>query len=207
MFAIDRAGLVGADGQTHQGAFDISFMRCIPNMVIMAPSNENECRQMLYTGHQHQGPSAVRYPRGSGNGTLIAKNFTELEIGRGHIVREGAKIAILSFGSLLDHALVAAETLNATVADMRFVKPLDKVLITQLANTHDILVTLEENAIMGGAGSGVVEYLMKQKLMKPVLNLGLPDKFIAQGTQEELHAELGLDAAGIEKSIIAYRDK
>ncbi|WP_029789186.1 MULTISPECIES: 1-deoxy-D-xylulose-5-phosphate synthase [Vibrio] len=207
MFAIDRAGLVGADGQTHQGAFDLSFMRCIPNMVIMAPSDENECRQMLYTGHKHTGPSAVRYPRGSGMGTEIEKDFTALEIGKGRIVRKGEKVAILSFGTFLGNALEAAENLNATVADMRFVKPLDEALIRQLAAEHDVLVTLEENAIAGGAGAGVIEFMMQDKIIKPVLNLGLPDRFIPQGTQDELHEELGLDAKGIEKSINDYLAK
>ncbi|EHK6024910.1 1-deoxy-D-xylulose-5-phosphate synthase [Vibrio parahaemolyticus] len=207
MFAIDRAGLVGADGQTHQGAFDLSFMRCIPNMVIMAPSDENECRQMLYTGHKHTGPSAVRYPRGSGMGTEIEKEFTALEIGKGRVVRKGEKVAILSFGTFLPNALEAAKNLNATVADMRFVKPLDEALIRQLADEHDVLVTLEENAIAGGAGAGVIEFMMKEKIIKPVLNLGLPDKFIHQGTQEELHEELGLDAKGIKKSIAEYLAK
>ena len=207
MFAIDRAGLVGADGQTHQGAFDLSFMRCIPNMVIMAPSDENECRQMLYTGHKHTGPSAVRYPRGSGMGTEIEKDFTALEIGKGRIVRKGEKVAILSFGTFLGNALEAAESLNATVADMRFVKPLDEALIRQLAAEHDVLVTLEENAIAGGAGAGVIEFMMQNKIIKPVLNLGLPDRFVPQGTQDELHEELGLDAKGIEKSINDYLAK
>ncbi|EOV0144365.1 1-deoxy-D-xylulose-5-phosphate synthase [Vibrio vulnificus] len=207
MFAIDRAGLVGADGQTHQGAFDLSYMRCIPNMVIMAPSDENECRQMLYTGHKHQGPSAVRYPRGNGMGTPIESEFTALEIGKGRLVRQGEKVAILSFGTFLANALEAAEALNATVADMRFVKPLDEALIRQLANEHDVLITIEENAIAGGAGAGVIEFMMQEKIMKPVLNLGLPDKFIHQGTQEELHEELGLDAKGIEQAIRHYRAK
>ncbi|WP_045383437.1 1-deoxy-D-xylulose-5-phosphate synthase [Vibrio campbellii] len=207
MFAIDRAGLVGADGQTHQGAFDLSFMRCIPNMVIMAPSDENECRQMLYTGHKHTGPSAVRYPRGSGMGTEIEKDFTALEIGKGRIVRKGEKVAILSFGTFLGNALEAAESLNATVADMRFVKPLDEALIRQLAAEHDVLVTLEENAIAGGAGAGVIEFMMQNKIIKPVLNLGLPDRFVPQGTQDELHEALGLDAKGIEKSINDYLAK
>jgi 1-deoxy-D-xylulose-5-phosphate synthase len=204
MFAIDRAGLVGADGQTHQGAFDLSFLRCIPNMVIMTPSDENECRQMLYTGHQHSGPSAVRYPRGAGTGAEIQHQFTALEIGKGRIVRQGKKVAILNFGALLPHAQTAADTLDATVADMRFVKPLDEALIRDLAQQHDVLVTLEENAIAGGAGAGVIEFLMKEKLLKPTLNLGLPDQFIHQGTQSELHAELGLDAAGIEQAIRDY---
>ncbi|KJY67369.1 1-deoxy-D-xylulose-5-phosphate synthase [Vibrio coralliilyticus] len=207
MFAIDRAGLVGADGQTHQGAFDLSFMRCIPNMVIMAPSDENECRQMLYTGHKHTGPSAVRYPRGSGIGTEIEQDFTALEIGKGRVVRKGEKVAILSFGTFLGNALEAAEKLNATVADMRFVKPLDEALIKQLVEEHDVIVTLEENAIAGGAGAGVIEFMMHEKLIKPVLNLGLPDQFIAQGTQDELHQALGLDAKGIEQSIRNYLEK
>ena len=180
MFAIDRAGLVGADGQTHQGAFDLSFMRCIPNMVIMAPSDENECRQMLYTGHKHQGPSAVRYPRGSGCGTEIQTDMTELEIGKGRIVKESStkKVAILSFGTFLPEALKAAENLDASVADMRFVKPLDEELVLKLAAEHDVLVTLEENVIAGGAGSGVIELLMQRKQIKPVLQLGLPDCFV-----------------------------
>ncbi|NOH62144.1 1-deoxy-D-xylulose-5-phosphate synthase [Vibrio sp. RE88] len=207
MFAIDRAGLVGADGQTHQGAFDLSFMRCIPNMVIMAPSDENECRQMLYTGHKHTGPSAVRYPRGSGIGTEIEQDFTALEIGKGRVVRKGEKVAILSFGTFLGNALEAAEKLNVTVADMRFVKPLDEALIKQLVDEHDVIVTLEENAIAGGAGAGVIEFMMQEKLIKPVLNLGLPDQFIAQGTQDELHQALGLDAKGIEQSIRNYLEK
>ncbi|HAS61180.1 MAG TPA: 1-deoxy-D-xylulose-5-phosphate synthase, partial [Vibrio sp.] len=207
MFAIDRAGLVGADGQTHQGAFDISFMRCIPNMVIMTPSDENECRQMLYTGHTHSGPSAVRYPRGSGIGTAIEQEFSALEIGKGRMIRHGEKVAILNFGTFMPSALEAAEALNATVADMRFAKPLDHQLIKQLAADHDVLVTLEENAIAGGAGAGVIEFMMQEKILKPVLNLGLPDRFIAQGTQEELYAELGLDASGIELSIRNYLDK
>ncbi|WP_217536364.1 1-deoxy-D-xylulose-5-phosphate synthase [Vibrio metschnikovii] len=207
MFAIDRAGLVGADGQTHQGAFDLSFLRCIPNLLIMAPADENECRQMLYTGHQHQGPSAVRYPRGTGMGVQIETDFTPLTIGKGRLIRQGEKVAILSFGTLLPNALQAAEALNATVADMRFVKPLDEALITELANSHDVLVTLEENVIAGGAGAAVVEYLMAQKLLKPTLNLGFPDQFIAQGTQEEMHAELGLDGLGIETAIRDYLAK
>ncbi|MEC6796046.1 1-deoxy-D-xylulose-5-phosphate synthase [Photobacterium sp. S4TG1] len=207
MFAIDRAGLVGADGQTHQGAFDISFMRCIPNMVIMAPSDENECRQMLYTGHQHQGPTAVRYPRGCGLGTDVETTMTALEIGKGIVRRQGEKVAILNFGAMLGYSLDAAENLNATVADMRFVKPLDEALILELAANHDVLVTVEENAIAGGAGSGVIEFLMQQKCIKPVLNIGLPDRFIEQGTQAELHHMLKIDGAGIEKQIVEYLAK
>lgn len=207
MFAIDRGGLVGADGQTHQGAFDLSFMRCIPNMVIMTPSDENECRQMLYTGHKHQGPSAVRYPRGSGMGVDVQQEMTELEIGKGIVRRQGEKVAILNFGTMLEYALEAAENLNATVADMRFVKPLDEALILELAATHDVLVTVEENAIAGGAGAGVIEFLMQQKQIKPVLNIGLPDRFIEQGTQAELHQMLEIDGPGIEKQIREYLEK
>ncbi|GLO60143.1 1-deoxy-D-xylulose-5-phosphate synthase [Vibrio sp. MACH09] len=210
MFAIDRAGIVGADGQTHQGAFDLSFMRCIPNMVIMAPSDENECRQMLYTGHKHTGPSAVRYPRGTSIGSKIEQQMTALEIGKGRVVRtakpdtDKTSVAILSFGTMLEQTLIAAEAIDATVADMRFVKPLDTVLITELAKHYDVLITVEENTIAGGAGAGVVEFLMKEKLIKPVLNLGLPDQFIAQGSQQEMLHELGLDAEGIEQSIRDY---
>ncbi|MCD9499131.1 1-deoxy-D-xylulose-5-phosphate synthase [Photobacterium carnosum] len=207
MFAIDRAGLVGADGQTHQGAFDISFMRCIPNMVIMAPSDENECRQMLYTGHQHQGPTAVRYPRGCGLGTAVETTMTALEMGKGIIRRQGEKVAILNFGAMLGYSLDAAEKLNATVADMRFVKPLDEALILELAANHDVLVTVEENVIAGGAGSGVIEFLMQQKCIMPVLTIGLPDRFIEQGTQAELHQMLEIDGAGIEKQILTYMAK
>ncbi|MDP2570133.1 1-deoxy-D-xylulose-5-phosphate synthase [Photobacterium damselae subsp. piscicida] len=207
MFAIDRGGLVGADGQTHQGAFNLSFMRCIPNMVIMTPSDENECRQMLYTGHKHQGPSAVRYPRGSGIGVDVQQEMTELEIGKGIVRRQGEKVAILNFGTMLEYALEAAENLNATVADMRFVKPLDEALILELAETHDVLVTVEENAIAGGAGAGVIEFLMQQKQIKPVLNIGLPDRFIEQGTQAELHQMLEIDGPGIEKQIREYLAK
>ncbi len=201
LFAIDRAGIVGADGQTHQGAFDLSFLRCIPDMVVMTPSDENECRQMLYTGyHYSNGPCAVRYPRGSGTGATL-EPLASLPIGKGVVKRQGEKIAILNFGTLLPEAAAVADKLNATLVDMRFVKPLDTALILQLAGEHDALVTLEENAIMGGAGSGVNEVLMAHRRAVPVLNIGLPDYFIPQGTQEEIRADLGLDAAGIEAKI------
>ncbi|WFQ79690.1 1-deoxy-D-xylulose-5-phosphate synthase [Xenorhabdus sp. SF857] len=207
LFAIDRGGIVGADGQTHQGAFDLSFLRCIPNMVIMAPSDENECRQMLHTGYHYQaGPAAVRYPRGTGTGAELQPLET-LPIGKGVIRRQGERIAILNFGTLLTYALQAAEALNATVVDMRFVKPLDKDLVLEMTASHELLVTLEENAIMGGAGSGINELLMQEKRSVPVLNLGLPDDFIPQGTQQELHADLGLDAAGIQNNIEKYLAK
>jgi 1-deoxy-D-xylulose-5-phosphate synthase len=201
LFAIDRAGIVGADGQTHQGAFDISFLRCIPEMVIMTPSDENECRQMLFTGyHYNDGPSAVRYPRGNALGVELTP-LQKLPLGKGVVKRQGEKVAILNFGTLLADAAVVAESLNATLVDMRFVKPLDESLILSLARSHEMLVTLEENAIIGGAGSGVNEVLMANRTLVPVLNLGLPDHFIPQGTQDEARAAIGLDAAGIEASI------
>lgn len=207
LFAIDRAGIVGADGQTHQGAFDLSFLRCIPDLIIMAPSDENECRQMLHTGYQYdQGPVAVRYPRGAGTGAQLTP-LSPLPIGKAIARRQGEKIAILNFGTLLSEALIAAESLNATVVDMRFIKPLDEAMILELAASHEILVTLEENAIMGGAGSGVNELLMREKILIPLLNLGLPDFFIPQGNQTEIQADLGLDSAGIENSIKHYLAK
>ena len=197
LFAIDRAGIVGADGPTHQGAFDISFMRCIPNMVIMTPSDEDECRQMLYTGHQYPGPAAVRYPRGSGTGITPNAQMTELEIGKGRVLREGKRVAILNFGNLVGEAGQAAEQLDATLADMRFVKPLDTALIEQLAANHELLVTVEDHAIAGGAGSAVGEYLQDMGLTVKLLKVGLPDAFIMQGTQQEMYAEHQMDAAGI----------
>ncbi|CAI0875051.1 1-deoxy-D-xylulose-5-phosphate synthase [Serratia fonticola] len=201
MFAIDRGGIVGADGQTHQGAFDLSFLRCIPNMVIMTPSDENECRQMLYTGYHHNtGPSAVRYPRGNGTGATL-EPLAALPLGKGIVRREGEKIAILNFGTLLAEAAQVAEAMNATLVDMRFVKPLDEQLVLEMAASHEVLVTLEENAIMGGAGSGVNELLMAKRRVVPVLNIGLPDEFIPQGGQEEIRSDLGLDAAGIQRQI------
>ncbi len=202
LFAIDRGGIVGADGPTHQGAFDLSYLRCVPNMVIMAPSDENECRQMLYTGYCYdQGPSAVRYPRGSATGAEQVEEMTAMAIGKGLVRRQGKQIAILNFGTTLAASLEAAETLDATVADMRFVKPLDEDLIRELAANHDLLVTVEENAIMGGAGSGVLEYLASQGICKPVLQIGLPDEFIKHGSPEEILTELKLDASGILEQI------
>ncbi|GLW36698.1 1-deoxy-D-xylulose-5-phosphate synthase [Pectobacterium carotovorum subsp. carotovorum] len=204
LFAIDRGGIVGADGQTHQGAFDLSFLRCIPNMIIMTPSDENECRQMLHTGYHYQkGPTAVRYPRGNGTGTELTP-LSELPIGKGVVRRQGETIAILNFGTLLPEAQIAADKLNATLVDMRFVKPLDEALLEELAQSHGTFVTLEENAVMGGAGSGVNEFLMAKRLAVSVLNIGLPDVFIPQGSQEEIRADLGLDAAGIEHRITQW---
>ncbi len=201
LFGIDRAGLVGEDGPTHAGSFDLSFLRCIPNMLVMAPSDENETRQLLYTGFQYQGPAAVRYPRGTGPGANIATAMTELEIAKGIIRRQGSGVAILNFGTLLTNALDAAESLNATVADMRFVKPLDEALIEELAASHDLLITLEENSIAGGAGAGVSEYLNQQGITIPILHLGLPDEFIDHGKHADLLAACGLNSAGITRSI------
>lgn len=201
MFAIDRGGIVGADGQTHQGAFDLSFLRCIPNMVIMTPSDENECRQMLHTGYHHNdGPSVVRYPRGHGIGVPL-EPLAVIPMGKGVVRREGEKIAILNFGTLLPEAEQVAGAMNATLVDMRFVKPLDEQLVLAMATRHEVLVTLEENAILGGAGSGVNELLMAKRQVVPVLNIGLPDYFIPQGSQEEIRHDLGLDAAGIQRQI------
>jgi len=201
LFAIDRGGIVGADGHTHQGAIDLSFLRCIPNMIIMTPSDENECRQMLHTGYHHNsGPVAVRYPRGSGTGATC-EPLASLPLGKGVVRREGEKVAILNFGTLLPDALAAAEKRNATVVDMRFVKPLDEALILELAASHEVLVTLEENAIMGGAGSGVNELLMAKRMLVPVLNIGLADHFVPQGTQDEIRHDVGLDAEGIDRQI------
>ena len=200
-FAIDRAGLVGADGATHQGAFDLSYLRCIPNLLIMAPSDENECRQMLYTAYQHKGPAAVRYPRGAATGIAPEQTMTELALGQGRVIKQGRDIAILAFGTLLHAAASVADKLGATLVDMRFVKPLDLALLQQLSASHSKFVTLEDNAIAGGAGSGVNEAMAALRLPVQMLNLGLPDQFIRHGSQEQLYAELGLDSAGIEQSI------
>ncbi|MDX1451201.1 MAG: 1-deoxy-D-xylulose-5-phosphate synthase [Oleiphilaceae bacterium] len=194
LFAIDRAGLVGEDGPTHAGSFDLSFLRCIPNMVIMAPSDENELRQMLYTGHLHQGPAAVRYPRGTGPGAHIETDMQALEIGRARALKKGKGVAILSFGALLPAATEAAEKLNASLWDMRFVKPLDEACIKECALQHDLLVTIEENVVAGGAGSGVAEYLAEAGINTPVLHLGLPDAFVEHGKPKDLLRDCGLDS-------------
>lgn len=201
LLAIDRGGLVGADGATHAGSFDLSFLRCIPNMTVMAPSDEDECRQMLFTAYQLNSPTAVRYPRGSGNGVLPKKEMTALPIGKGELRRRGEKVAILAFGSMLMPALLAAENLNATVVNMRFIKPLDEALILELVASHSLLVTVEENTIQGGSGSAVAEFLNAQGIVIPLLQLGLPDAFIEQGDPILLLANCGLDAPGIERSI------
>jgi len=213
-FALDRGGLVGNDGATHHGAFDLSYLRCIPNLVVMAASDENECRQMLTTAFRHEGPSAVRYPRGTGPGIAIRQELEGLPIGVGEIKRETqrevaretaehgrGRIAILAFGSMVTPALAAAEMLEATVANMRFVKPVDAALIGRLAATHDALVTVEENTVMGGAGSAVAEAMAALGLQKPLLMLGLPDHFIDHGDTAKLLASVGLDAAGIERAV------
>lgn len=202
IFAIDRAGIVGADGQTHQGAFDLSFMRCIPNMTVMTPSDENEMRQMLFTAYSMNTPTAVRYPRGNAQGVAL-QPMQQLEVGKGRMVHQGEKVAILNFGTFLNEAKIVAENNNFTLADMRFVKPLDEQLISELAKNHDLIVTLEENAIAGGAGSAVSEYLQKIGKIRPLVMLGIPDYFVPQATQQEAYAALGLDSQGIEQRIQA----
>ncbi|MCK3654613.1 1-deoxy-D-xylulose-5-phosphate synthase [Pasteurellaceae bacterium Macca] len=196
IFAIDRAGIVGADGQTHQGAFDLSFMRCIPNMTVMCPSDENELRQMLYTAYQMNTPVAVRYPRGNAQGVALTP-MQGLALGKGNVLRTGQKVAILNFGALLNEAKSVAEQQDYTLVDMRFVKPLDEALIAQLAESHDLLVTLEENALQGGAGSAVNEYLQKIGKIRPLVMLGIPDEFVPPATQPEAYESLGLNAESI----------
>ncbi|MDF1782395.1 MAG: 1-deoxy-D-xylulose-5-phosphate synthase [Alcanivoracaceae bacterium] len=202
-FGLDRAGIVGEDGATHGGVFDIGYLRCVPNLILAAPSDENECRQLLYTCYEHVGPSAVRYPRGTGPGVVIDEAMTALPIGKSIEKRRGAQVAILSFGVLLPAAMQAAEALNATVIDMRWVKPIDEAALIELARTHDLFVTLEDHQRMTGAGSAVNEFVHSQELPVHVLNLGLPDQFVDHGKREALLQQLGLDAAGIEASIRA----
>ena len=200
-FALDRAGLVGADGATHAGNYDLAYLRCIPNMVVMAPADENECRQMLTTAYQYPGPAAVRYPRGAGIGKATESALTELVIGKADLLRQGSKVAILAFGSMVHPALKAAENLDATVVNMRFVKPLDIDMVKDIASRHEHIVTIEEGCTMGGAGSAVAEALAELGLAKPVLMLGLPDKFVDHGDPALLLAQCGLNAEGIELSI------
>jgi 1-deoxy-D-xylulose-5-phosphate synthase len=201
LFAIDRAGLVGEDGPTHAGSFDLSYLRCIPGMLVMTPSDENELRKMLSTGHHYPGPAAVRYPRGTGPNATIDSSLDGLEIGKGVVRRRGNEVALLVFGVQLTEALVVAEKLNATVVDMRFVKPLDEALVRAMADSHKLLVTIEENAIMGGAGAAVSEFLAREGVLKPVLHLGLPDVYVEHAKPGQMLAECGLDAAGIEASV------
>jgi len=206
LFAIDRAGLVGPDGATHAGSFDYSYLRCIPNMVVMAPADENECRQMLYTGYTHEGPAAVRYPRSKGPGVKIEAAMSLLPIGKAEVKRQGKRVALLAFGCMVPPALAVGKALGATVVNMRFIKPLDEALILQMADSCEALVTVEENVAAGGAGSAVLECLFRNRRCKPVLTLGLPDEFIEQGSREELLVDCGLDAAGIERSVRAFLD-
>jgi 1-deoxy-D-xylulose-5-phosphate synthase len=201
LFALDRAGVVGADGPTHHGAFDISYLSCIPNITVMVPADENECRQMLYTGFMLDRPAAVRYPRGAGAGVAVEKEMRALPIGKAQVRRSGRHVAILVFGTLLKPALEVGEMLDATVVNMRFVKPLDESLIAQLAGTHDLLVTVEDNVVRGGAGSAVAESLAQQDIAARILHLGLPDRFVDHGDQSQLMAQIGLDRDGIRKSI------
>lgn len=204
LFAIDRAGIVGADGPTHQGAFDISYLRCIPNMIVMTPGDEAECRNMLYTGHIAKQPAAVRYPRGGGMGVDASGAMQALEIGKSRTLREGKKIAILNFGTLLPEAIQAAESLDASLIDMRFVKPLDEQAVLKAAKQHELLITLEDGAIAGGAGSAVMQCLQAHKVLAHVHCLGLPDSFVMQGTQTQMYAELGIDAQGIVNAAKTY---
>jgi len=201
VLAIDRGGLVGADGATHAGSFDLSYLRCIPNITVMAPADENECRQMLYTAFQLNTPSAVRYPRGTGPGVAISNEMSALPIGKGELRRKGRRVAILAFGSMLAPALAAAEQLDATVANMRFIKPLDAELVLRLAGEHELLVTVEENTVQGGAGSAVAECLLQLGIAVPLLQLGLPDRFIEQGEHAQMLADCGLDAKGLVAAI------
>jgi 1-deoxy-D-xylulose-5-phosphate synthase len=207
VFALDRGGLVGADGPTHHGAFDLSYLRCIPNLTVMAPSDENECRQMLYTGFTLAGPSAVRYPRGTGPGVEVQAAMQALPVGRGEVRREGKRVAILAFGPMLAPALAAGAELNATVVNMRFVKPLDRELVFRLATSHELLVTVEENVVMGGAGSAVAESLAADGVAVPLAMLGLPDAFVEHGDPQQLLADCGLDAGGIVRSVRARLDQ
>lgn len=202
LFAIDRAGIVGPDGPTHAGSFDISYLRCIPNMLLMAPADENECRQMLSTGFRHEGPAAVRYPRGKGMGVAVEQTLEPLPVGKGELRRKGKTIALLAFGTVLEAALDAGEKLDATVANMRFIKPLDEALLLELAESHALLVTIEDNAVRGGAGSGITEFLAEREIELPLLHLGLPDHFIEQGQRNELLADCGLDSDGIIRAVL-----
>ena len=207
LFALDRAGLVGPDGPTHAGSFDYSYLSCIPNMLIMAPADEDECRQMLTTGFLHEGPAAVRYPRGKGPGVKVNKSLDSLAVGKAEVRRQGADIAILAWGSMVAPSEQAGAELNATVVNMRFVKPLDEQLILELAETHDLIVTVEENALAGGAGSAVNLLFNRHKILKHTLNIGLPDCYIEQGTREELLTFCGLDKQGILKQIQEFNIK
>jgi 1-deoxy-D-xylulose-5-phosphate synthase len=202
LFAIDRGGVVGPDGATHAGNLDLSYLRCVPNMVVMAPSDEDECRKMLSTGHRYEGPAAVRYPRGTGPGVAIQPNLDTLPIGKAELRRSGSRIALLAFGAIVPAAEVVAAELGLTVVNMRFVKPLDRALIVELARSHEGFVTLEDNVVAGGAGSGVAELLAAEGIVLPMLHLGLPDEFQHHASREQLLAEAGLDVTSIRASVL-----
>ena len=202
LFAIDRAGIVGADGPTHSGNFDISFLRCIPNIVFMAPSNESECYAMLDFGYNHNGVCAVRYPRGYGQNISINKKLNDIKLGKSKILINGKKLAILAFGPVISNCIDIANDLNATLVDMRFIKPIDEMVIKKLSKTHDLFITVEDNTICGGAGSAVLEVLSKNNIIIPTLNIGIPDEFVNHGSQEEIYKQCGLDAKSIKKKIV-----
>ncbi|MEE9574575.1 MAG: transketolase C-terminal domain-containing protein, partial [Gammaproteobacteria bacterium] len=197
LFAIDRAGPVGADGPTHNGSYDISFMRCLPNIVIMTPADENECRQMLYTGIQVDGPASVRYPRGGGPGVEVEKEMTALPIAKAEIRSQGKRIAILAFGVVLEFAQAAADELGATVVNMRFVKPIDEELILKMAATHDLIVTVEENVVQGGAGEAVNQVLVENGVVQAIVNYGLPDRLIQHGSRDDMLDDVGMNKEGL----------
>lgn len=204
LFALDRAGLVGPDGPTHAGSYDFSYMRCIPNMLVMAPADENECRQMLTTGFHYKGPASVRYPRGKGPGASVDAELSELEIGKAEIRHQGGRVAILAWGSMVTPAVEVGKKLGATVVNMRFVKPFDEALVLELAKSHDVFITVEENVIAGGAGSAINDFLQAQRILMPVLNIGLPDRFVEQGSREQLLSLCELDTQGILAKIEAF---
>ncbi|MBM4228576.1 MAG: 1-deoxy-D-xylulose-5-phosphate synthase [Gammaproteobacteria bacterium] len=204
LFALDRAGLVGADGPTHAGCYDVTFMRCLPDLVFMAPADENECRQMLYTGYCLDQPAAVRYPRGGGPGVAVDKEMQALPVGKAEIRRKGRSVALLAFGSMVQPALEVGEALDATVVNMRFIKPLDEALVHELAQSHDLLVTLDENVVAGGAGGAVTEYLASQGLAPRILHIGLPDRAIQHGTREQMLEDAGLTAPQIRDTILPH---
>ncbi|MDD2739810.1 MAG: transketolase C-terminal domain-containing protein, partial [Methylomonas lenta] len=204
LFALDRAGLVGPDGPTHAGSYDFSYMRCIPNMLVMAPADENECRQMLTTGFHYKGLASVRYPRGKGPGASVDSDLSELEIGKAEIRHQGGRVAILAWGSMVTPAVEVGKKLGATVVNMRFVKPFDEALVLELAKSHDVFITVEENVIAGGAGSAINDFLQAQRILMPVLNIGLPDRFVEQGSREQLLSLCELDTQGILAKIEAF---
>jgi 1-deoxy-D-xylulose-5-phosphate synthase len=203
LFAIDRGGVVGPDGATHAGNLDLSYLRCVPNMMVMAPADENECRQMLSTGFRHQGPAAVRYPRGTGPGVAVQATLETLPIGKAEVRRRGSRIVLLAFGAAVPAAETVGAELDLTVVNMRFVKPLDRALLLELAKSHEGFVTIEDNVVAGGAGSGVAELLAAENIALPVLHLGLPDAFQHHASREQLLGEAGIDAAGIRASVLA----